>query len=121
MTSQIFEFPIFRFLYQLAGMSPVLLVYAAAIFLGFTSLERHRRPAVFLMVGAGILLVATAGFPFVLHAVVLASQSRIGGAPTIAGVLPALTLVNSMVHAVGVGFLIAAALVDRNADRVSTN
>jgi hypothetical protein len=113
MSSRFFDDTLVQIVRQLGMMSPLLLVYAAGIFLGFMSLEKHRRSAVLLIAGTGILLVSTAGFPFVFHAVMSANHNRPDGGPSVAGILTALSLLNTLVHAVGVGLLIAAALVDR--------
>src|SRR5262245_53899443 len=64
-----------QILTQLAMMSPLLLVYAGGIVLGFMSLEKHRQSARLLIVGLLIVLGVSVAHPFMIFAIIEANQN----------------------------------------------
>jgi hypothetical protein len=113
MASRFFDDRLFQILSQLAFSSPLLLVYAAGMYLAFNSLEKHRKSAVLVLAGSSLLLAATMIFPMITQAIIQNVQEVEPNGAMIRSVIAAISLVHSLVFAVGTGLLITAALVDR--------
>ena len=124
MLGRFFDNTLVQVFAQLTTMSPVLAVYAVGMFLGFASLQKHRRSAVLLISGLLVLLGTSVVSPFVSLAVIEAHRNPQGAGPTgaaLPSLLQAIGLLRSLFHAVGMGLVIAAALVDRRYEPASTD
>lgn len=92
--------------------SPVMLVYAVGAYLALTSFQLGRRSRVLLLCGIAIsaFLMATGALVFQL---VLAQVSQQGDGRSIQAALLGLGFIQNLLHAVGLGLIIAAVFANR--------
>jgi len=102
------------FLTQLAGQSPVLLMYLVGMVLAVVFWRRYPRPCAFTVSAMGLLLLTSVGQTFAtLYFIAYRGISLGQESGGLAWMLMASTLVGTLLRALAFGLLLAAIFVGR--------
>ena len=105
-----FIIPVLR---QLLQQSPVLLVYLIGIVMAIVFWRRSPSASILVILGAGLLLLSSVTLPFVFQYILYSQRDHVSTSEGLSTVFVVLGLISGFVHAVGLGFFIAAAFAGR--------
>jgi hypothetical protein len=101
------------FLAQLAGQTPILLVYLVGMILALVFWRRCPGPCVLTVVAAGLLFVTTLVQPFLFHYLVRVRAEHGWGDEKLGWLLLVNALFGGVFRAVAFGLLLAAVFIGR--------
>ncbi|MGA2181705.1 MAG: hypothetical protein ABSH47_01625 [Bryobacteraceae bacterium] len=100
-------------LQQLLTQSPILLVYLAGVVLALVNWQRYPSPARFTFVASVVLLVVSVAQSFVFHYLLFERVERGWTTAKVGVLLAGLGLITSLLHAAGLGLLLAGIFAGR--------
>ena len=100
-------------LMQLAGQTPVLLVYVVGIILALVFWGRHRMPSMLTMIACVVMLVASIGQTILWHTLLQMRDSLGWPMQKYGSMMSMVSLVSSVVRAIALGVLLAAVFAAR--------
>src|ERR1044072_10021395 len=98
---------------QLAGQLPVLLVYLVGLILALVFWKRCPAAGRLTIVAVGLLLLTTLVYPFVFQYLTYARVEQGWEIMTFSRILFVISLANNLIHAAGIGLLLAPVVFPR--------